>query len=211
MDRSRAEPLVYTTWIAALNEALLSDELGEDFNSFRRPDAARLDSLLNSHPEWCDNRSTAETEDCPAVISESLTKALEFLGLEYGTSPQKWRWGEAHIAHFDHPVFERVPFFGEWISYALPTDGGEDTVNRGVSKFSGPYGRFFEHIVGSGFRAVYDLGNLDASRFISATGQSGNPLSPYYGNLAREWRAGDYLLLDGREGKDAETLTLKPR
>jgi penicillin amidase len=174
MERDAPEPLIYTTWITALNEGLLSDELGADFQAYRRPDAARLANLLEQHPSWCDNRDTPETEDCQTVISISLTKAINFLGAEYGTSPQKWRWGAAHIAYFDHPLFEQVPFIGEWISYGLETNGGEDSLNRGVSRFAGPLDRLFEHIVGAGYRAVYDLGDLDASRFMIATGQSGN-------------------------------------
>jgi penicillin amidase len=43
-----------------------------------------------------------------------------------------------------------------------------------------------------------------------ATGQSGNPLSPFYGNLAEPWRDGKYLRFDGRQNEASESLTLQP-
>src|SRR3546814_17931480 len=53
----------------------------------------------------------------------------------------------------------------------------------------------FEDVHGAGFRAVYDLENLDRSRFMIATGQSGNPLSHLYGNLTLRWRDGQTVSL----------------
>jgi penicillin amidase len=43
-----------------------------------------------------------------------------------------------------------------------------------------------------------------------ATGQSGNPFSPFYGNLAEAWRDGIYLKLDGRPEEIAGRLLLEP-
>jgi penicillin amidase len=46
-------------------------------------------------------------------------------------------------------------------------------------------------------RAVYDLGNLGESLWMPATGQSGNPLSPHFLDLAERWRNFDYLRIAG--------------
>jgi penicillin amidase len=40
---------------------------------------------------------------------------------------------------------------------------------------------------------VYDFADPDSSVFVSATGQSGHPLSPYYANLGELWRRGEYI------------------
>jgi penicillin amidase len=40
-------------------------------------------------------------------------------------------------------------------------------------------------------RMVIDLGDLEASRFVVAGGQSGNPLSPHYGDLLALWLRGE--------------------
>ena len=44
-----------------------------------------------------------------------------------------------------------------------------------------------------GYRGVYDLADPDSSVFIIDTGQSGQPLSRNYDDLAPIWRRGEYL------------------
>ena len=48
----------------------------------------------------------------------------------------------------------------------------------------------FRQVHGAGLRAVYDLADLDASRFVIATGQSGNPLSSHWGDFLELWQQG---------------------
>ena len=48
---------------------------------------------------------------------------------------------------------------------------------------------------GASFRMVLDVGNWDASRFINTPGQSGDPQSPHYRDLAPLWLAGQYVPL----------------
>jgi penicillin amidase len=63
-------------------------------------------------------------------------------------------------------------------------------------------------------RAIYDLADLAASRFVIATGQSGNPFSRHYDDLNRLWRAGDSIALTHDESALREAargaLTLAP-
>jgi penicillin amidase len=40
---------------------------------------------------------------------------------------------------------------------------------------------------------VIDVGNWDNSRCINAPGQSGDPRSPHYADLAPLWAAGEYV------------------
>jgi penicillin amidase len=40
-------------------------------------------------------------------------------------------------------------------------------------------------------RTVIDLGDVERSRFVLAGGQSGNPLSPHYGDLFDRWQRGE--------------------
>ena len=46
---------------------------------------------------------------------------------------------------------------------------------------------------GPGFRAIYDLADLDRSLFILSTGQSGNVLSGLYRSFEEDWRKGGYI------------------
>ncbi len=49
----------------------------------------------------------------------------------------------------------------------------------------------FASIQGASYRGLYDLADLDRSRFIAATGQSGHPLSAHYRDLTDLWAAGE--------------------
>jgi penicillin amidase len=65
----------------------------------------------------------------------------------------------------------------------------------------------FPDVHGAGLRAIFDLADLDRSRFIIAGGQSGNPLSAHYRDQVERWRDGRYIELRGR---GEEVLTLVP-
>ena len=120
------------------------------------------------------------------------------------------RWGDAHRVKFKHPFLSRIPVLGWFFAYEVESDGGSYTVNRGGVSFAGTSSNLFEDVQGPGYRAVYDLADLDNSRFMIATGQSGNPLSRYYGNLATRWRNGDYVKLVGDTTAQTRSLRLTP-
>ena len=68
--------------------------------------------------------------------------------------------------------------------------GGASTTPRAAS-----YNSNFEVTSGASFRMVLDVGNWDASRAINAPGQSGDPMSAHYRDLAPLWAAGEYVPL----------------
>ncbi|MDX1576020.1 MAG: penicillin acylase family protein, partial [Kiloniellales bacterium] len=197
MARDRPEPLIYYAWLKAANETLLADELGPEFPYFQKADADLLAAILTTGDDWCDNVETPPREACAAQTARALEQGLAKLADRFGEDMGGWRWGEAHQMRLRHAVLGRIPLIGDWTTRSIETDGGEDTVNRGGARLAGRGPRVFEHRHGATFRAVYDLSNLDQSLFMIATGQSGNPLSPFYGNLAERWRDGIYLKLDG--------------
>jgi penicillin amidase len=93
-----------------------------------------------------------------------------------------------------------------------PIGGGDETVMRAAMPIAGPAP--YEAVHGPGMRAVYDLADLSASRFVVSTGQSGNPLSPHYDDLLPLWRNGETFTVNGtREALREEAegdLTLMP-
>ncbi len=166
---------------------------------------------MSSHQAWCEDIGTAAREDCAGQVAQALEDALDLLERRFGPPLDRLRWGAAHIARFPHPILSRVPYFDSLFGYEVETDGGNDTLNRAGARAAGPLETLFADVHGPGYRAVYDLADLDRSRFMIATGQSGNPLSPLYGNLARRWRDGIYLKLDGTETEPMDRLRLIPK
>ena len=211
MARDRPEPLIFHAWLAALNEAVFSDELGPIYPRFQRVDTDLLAAALIAGDVWCDDVETPGTESCASLAGPALSAALAELEARFGPGIDDWRWGAAHVARFPHPVLRHIPVIGDWLEFAVEADGGFYTVNRGGPRLGGPPESRFEDRHGPGFRAVYDLADLDNSRFMIATGQSGNPLSAHYGSLATRWRDGEYLKLDGVGAAPRYRLGLSPR
>jgi penicillin amidase len=61
---------------------------------------------------------------------------------------------------------------------------------------------------GASFRMVADVGNWDASVAINTPGQSGDPSSPHYRDLAPLWAEGRYFPLTySREAVEKSTRT----
>ena len=214
MARDRPEPLIFIAWLVELNRGLYADELGEladDYVDFR-PTAVRR--MLTDAAAWCDDVTTEDTaETCAAIIAAALDRALERLASDHGDNIEAWRWGDAHIAPLAHQVFSRVPLINLLWDQSIATDGGPFTVNRGganINDIDNP----FQHRHGAGLRAIFDLADLDNSRFIIATGQSGHPMSPHYGSLRETWRDGGHITIAGTPTELAErgtgTLTLRP-
>ena len=209
MDRRRPEPLIYAAWMIELTRLLLADELGEDFAELARPEPRRLKALLTHGAAWCDDGATAgHTESCDERIAAALDAAVEALAEDLGEDLEDWRWGALHRAELGHPVLSRIPVIADLFGFGQETDGGNETVNRGLYAIDGD--RRFSHVAGASLRIVFDLADLDETRAITATGQSGNPLSPHYGSFAQRWRNGTLLRLKSDSAAGLERLTLAP-
>jgi penicillin amidase len=79
-----------------------------------------------------------------------------------------------------------------YFDITAPSPGDGYTINRGDMDFSDE-AEPFSNRHASSLRAIYDLADPDASRFIMPGGQSGNPLSAHYRDLMPLWARGDYL------------------
>ncbi|MFN3075620.1 MAG: penicillin acylase family protein [Alphaproteobacteria bacterium] len=208
MDRDRAEPLIFTIWVQELVREIFADKLGSLFPIWAGEHPLELKSVLITKPEWCGDLITPNVGICREKISAALRAALKILRNRYGDDMTAWRWGAAHVATFQHPLFHKFPILSQIADLALASNGGNFTVNRGTFVVGDePGGAMLPHNHGPGFRAVYDLANLDNSRFIIATGQSGNPLSSHYADMISRWRSGEMVKLGGA---GTHRLTLRP-
>ena len=213
MARDRPEPLIFIAWLRALNWLLYVDELGTAFDAYWGLRPAFVRHALTRRRIWCDDIRTQVKETCDTIIASALSRAMRDLAEAHGDDPSAWRWGALHQTRFRHQIFGSVPVLQKLFDVRIENDGGSYTVNRqamGIASRSAP----FRSVHGAGYRAIYDLSNLDNSLFMQGTGQSGNVLSPLYANLTERWRDGRYLkipsareaALDGAVG----VLTLTP-
>ena len=187
-------PLVFAAWYRELTRLAYADELGELFNDFWDQRAAFMISVMTGEASaWCDDVTTAATETCPQLAARALDLAAADLAQRFGDE-SRWRWGEAHQAASDHRPFGAVPWLARWFNLPVATPGDTYSVNVGHTHLKDDK-RPFANRHAASLRAIYDLADLDRSLFMHSTGQSGNRLSPWYGNFAERWAAVDYLTI----------------
>ncbi len=196
MRRDGPEPLIYSVWSQTLAHRLAASQLGEDVPRYWRD---RDGFILRALEEavWRTESEGAAPTPADQLLSETLEAALASLREAYGADVAAWRWGEAHIAQFEHNFLGQIPLLNWLANRSIPSPGGDHTLNRGQAAASED--GTFPHIHGPGYRAVYDLADLSNSRFSVAGGQSGHFLSPHYDDLLEDWVEGRYF----RVGSDA--------
>jgi penicillin G amidase len=191
MDRDRWEPLLFEAWLREFNRAVYADELGDSFALYWSHRPLFIDFVLEEGTVWCNDVTTELQETCADMLAQSLDAAVRMLKDDMGAA-DNWRWGAVHEAQFRHDLFNRIPGASHFANRSIAADGGAYTLNR-VANFLGSADQPFAGVHGAGYRAVYDLSDLAASRFMIAPGQSGNPMSFYYDNLLESWRDGGWI------------------
>lgn len=145
------------------------------------------------------------------LLLASLAPAWSDMESLQGPDATRWEWGKLQFSYFLHPMAAMVdPASRAQLNVGpFPRGGGGYTVN-----VSGYRPDNFGHAHGPSFRMVLDVGNWDNSRAINTPGQSGNPDSAHYRDLARSWADGKYFpLLYSRaavEQATTETISLIP-
>lgn len=110
-------------------------------------------------------------------------------------------WGQTGRVDVEHPL--SPAWYGLLRGVSLPGDGDEYTVHLQEPGFA------------QGFRAVWDVGNWDAGGIVLPSGESGEPGSGHYDDLAPRWIDGTMAPLPFSASAVArqtmQTLTLRAR
>ena len=174
MALTRPEPLIYTVWFYELNRRLYGDELGDVADRFvsYRPEV--VINILTNHRKWCDDVWTRATEDCPAILQQSLTAALDVLSGRLGDDPLLWRWGDLHYAEMRHQAFSPIPLLSRLTTIRIAANGSRHTVNKAAMDYrdANP----FAARQGAGFRGVYDFSDLKNRASPSAAASPATPI-----------------------------------
>lgn len=207
MLAERAAPLIYTAWVDVFTRQVVGERLGKErFESMygKRLFRNAVEGILERNDAaWCG------TAGCDAASTRALDTALDQLRKTHGDDVSAWRWADAHPAISIHRPLSNVKSLAPFFEVRTPTGGDPFTINVGqyhLDKLDAPYAN--RHA--ASLRAIYDLADLDNSRFIYQTGQSGNVFSGRYRDMSKTWSAVEYRSLKMRPGEWTSTLELTP-
>jgi len=212
MDKSRAEPLIFTAFMGSLHRILLEEKTGLKLEEKGPFAAATLVSLMRDHPSWCDAPDKPDP-DCRKALGHALDEGLALLVKRDGADMSQWRWGAEHVSQLRHNVLSHVPLLDRVSDLSVASSGGFYTLDRGGG-FEVPSDKPFARTHGAVFRGLYDLADPGKSRFMIATGESGHIFSPHYRDLVPLWNDVKSITLTGSEEDlrmaGARQLTLSP-
>jgi penicillin amidase len=207
MLAERAAPLIYSVWVDEFTRAVIGGRLGKD--KFEGLYGKRLfrnaveDLLLRDDKDWCG------VQGCMTASGAALDRALDRIQAQQGSDVKRWRWGEAHPAISIHRPFSNVAVLAPLFEVRRATGGDPFTVNVGqyhLDKADAPLAN--RHA--ASLRTIYDLSDLENSRFIYQTGQSGNVFSSRYRDMSEDWVAVSYRPLQMQPQRWASSLSLLP-
>jgi penicillin G amidase len=199
--RSPAAALYEVWWTRHLKTTLLTRLVpGEKLRILLLPGSTETLISLLENP---DARFGSDPElGRDEMLLESLASAVAECEALMGHDTAAWRWGKLHHAHFHHAASKVMPdTTGSWNVGPFELGGSSATPMNAGYRISD-----FRVITGASVRLVMDVGEWDNSTCINTPGQSGDPRSPHFGNLAPLWADGDYVpLLYCRTRVDAAT------
>jgi penicillin amidase len=194
MRKDAGAPLLFAAWLDSLSARV--------FEAETRPHTARLRKVGVTGLDLPVLMTLVRQPGAEAHLVESFEAARRVVSERFGDDLSRWRWGDVHLASFRHPVAR---------AFDLPDarrGGHHTTVNLTA-------GANLRQSHGASFREILDFADWDNSVATSVPGQSGQPGSPFYGNLLPLWERGEYFpLVYSRaavERNTAHVLWLRPQ
>lgn len=162
---------------------------------------------------WWDDVTTDAVETRDDVLQQAVSDAYSELADRLGDDPAQWQWGDLHTLELTSQTFGEsgiAPLEKLFNRGPLNAAGGEAIVNAtGWTAYDG-----YEVTWVPSMRMVVDLSDLDASRWVQLTGQSGHVFSAHYWDQAPLWRDGRTLPWawtdDAVDAAGRDTLVLSP-
>lgn len=162
---------------------------------------------------WWDRTETEVVEGRDGILRAAAEAAASELSRDQGDQPADWRWGRMHTLTVRNQSFGTSGMgIVEWLFNADPVavSGGGAIVN--ATGWNAAIG--YEVNAVPSMRMIVDLADLDGSRWIQLTGNSGHAFHRNYDDQLELWRTGETLPMHWEratiEAGAAQTLTLKP-
>jgi len=163
-----------------------------------------LPALASADPHWFgDDAKKARDQFLRMTFAEAVKKRNAL------PDHQRERWGALHGVTFKHPLATLNPIYAKAFNV-----GPFERTGDGNTPNNTKYDDQFQQVHGATYRHLLDLSDWDRSLATSGPGQSGQPGSPHYADLAPMWAKGEYFPLNYTRPKVEEAarhrMVLKP-
>jgi penicillin amidase len=206
MARDSQGAAIFFVWTRILREELFSARLKEHWSGPNQDvqlsvivSATSYDRVLHALTErpshWCSQEEDSSGRSCTRLVTESLNQAIDELKKLRGPNPKFWRWGDIHRTLYAHMPFSRSNLLSPIFNREVPSGGSTNTINVGNAVYKESAG--YEETFSAGFRQVIQIGEGSMHHaFMNSTGQSGNVLSPHYGDMVQPFTDLQYYELN---------------
>ncbi len=188
--REAAAAAYYNAVWSDLLDLTFNDELPDDLraNGGDQWMEAVTELLKKPRSPWWDNKLTpGVTEGASEMLRQAMVEARLDLTKKLGKNPASWEWGKLHRLTFTHQVLggEDVPGAVRWLFNRGPYDmpGGSAIVDANGWDASKGYDVDWA----PSMRMVVDLSDLDRSRWVNQTGNSGHAFDEHYDDQVSAW------------------------
>lgn len=195
---------IMDAFVLELSRNVLQDEMGKEtylsFINYSGQPVRILARFMQDGSPFFDDVTTEERETMEDQILVSMQNALDWLVATQGTEAIEWRWELLHTLTLEAPLFseasksEDAPKSLQLVTNNIlnkgpfPVGGHAQSLNNGEYHWENPY----TMVLGPSIRRIVDFSDLRSTLSILPTGQSGNPISEYYGDQTESWLNGEY-------------------
>ncbi|MDT7830481.1 penicillin acylase family protein [Pricia sp. S334] len=205
---------LFHRWMYFLLAHTFQDELGSD--AF----AELLDTHLikrviaplseDDTSLWWDDTNTPEViETKREIVNASLREALQELEKDLGKDRDDWTWDRVHTLEHAHPIGQVEALKSLFNVGPFPVPGTREVINNMAFPYTG--NGVYHVSSGPSTRRIIDFSDIENSRSILPTGQSGNPFSRHYRDQAEMFAEGKFreMMIDEEEIRETSGSALR--
>jgi penicillin amidase len=195
---------VFDLFYLNLARNTLADELGshsyETLTRLSYLPVRILHRMIDNDSVFFNDVSTVNQENRTDIVRKSMQETISQLQGRFGSEPYDWRWENVNSLTLKPPLLGQAaespdaPGTLKVIVNSLFNKGPYSPPGHSMSVNKAEYAwdRPFEIFLGPSIRRIVDLSNNSSSLSVLPTGQSGNPISTYYGDQTDMWLEGRY-------------------
>ena len=145
-------------------------------------------------------------ESLEDIIIKSYGEAYSLIVNTYGPDTENWKWGDAHFLTHKH-ILGKVKILDYLLSLNIgPFKSGGSSLTPNAGGYA--FGKDFQQTSGASMRRIVDFSDLNKTKSILPTGQSGLQRSPHYSDQASMYHSGRYrtIKFDERAIKRDNTM-----